>query len=301
MIRKGTSIAYHHERIAVGARARLERLAAAAATSRASVAAAAELELPAGDDLVKQVPELLFVGIEAADGDVALDELLTDLLLGDEAVDGEGADGEHRGGEEAELHLGGVPVDAVAGASLDVHAAGLSASRAYARGSREIERMAVASGMPVAQERRAEADDLAAELAELDVLAAELARLARSDAAGKAAAEAGRTWSAVQDAPPALTRLEAVAPKPSRKSQRCLVSLTRLWHLWRIKVLATDGVEIARAGGEGPTWLQACCRAACCRAAQGGGGGVCAGGRRAVGQRRAAGAACARGDSAERC
>ena len=247
------------------------------------MAAAAELrevEPPAGDDLVKKVPELLLVGIEAEDGDLALDELLADLLadllLGDEAVDGEGADGD-RGGEEAELHLGGVPVDAVAGASLEVHAAGLSASCAYARGSREIERVAVASGMPAAQERRAEADGLAADLAEVDVLAAELARLARSDADGKAAAEAGRTWSAVQDAPPALTRREAVAPKPSRKSQRCLVSLTRLWHLWRIKYRATDGVEIARAGGAGPTWLQACCGAACCRAAQRGGGGGGAG------------------------
>ena len=43
MMRPGSSTAYYHERVAPGARARLERMNAAAATSRASVAAAAEL------------------------------------------------------------------------------------------------------------------------------------------------------------------------------------------------------------------------------------------------------------------
>ena len=88
MMRPGSSTAYYHERVAPGARARLERMNAAAATSRASVAAAAELrevEPPAGDDLVKKVPELLLVGIEAEDGDLALDELLADLLADLEA------------------------------------------------------------------------------------------------------------------------------------------------------------------------------------------------------------------------
>ena len=108
----------------------------------------------------------------------------------------------------------------------------------------------------------ARADGVAAERAEADELTAELARLARRDTAAKAAAEAGRTWSELQDAPPAATRREAVAPKPSRKSQRYLVSVTKLWHLWRAKCLATDGAEIARAGGKGPTWDQVCCRAA---------------------------------------
>ena len=266
------SVEERQQRFAEGARARLARLEAVAAMSRASVAAAGEAAAgdsgPAGADLVVKVPELLLVCVEAGDGDDALDELLTDLLEageGDEPVDGEGGeDGERGSGEEAQAHLvlGGVPVDAAAGTSLDARMAEPAAGPAHARRSDELDRTAEAPRMAVLAVQVARADGVAAERAEADELTAELARLARRDTAAKAAAEAGRTWSELQDAPPAATRREAVAPKPSRKSQRYLVSVTKLWHLWRAKCLATDGAEIARAGGKGPTWDQVCCRAA---------------------------------------
>jgi hypothetical protein len=61
------------QRFSAGARARAERLVTAAAMSRADVAAADEAgeAVPAGDDQVEQVPELLSVGIEAGGGDDA--------------------------------------------------------------------------------------------------------------------------------------------------------------------------------------------------------------------------------------
>ena len=141
---------------------------------------------------------------------------------------------------------------------LNVHTAESAASGAVARYLGDVRRVVTAYGMAPLPE--VQADGLDAEVAEADAFAAEVVRLKCRDAAGKAAAEAGRTWRAVQAAPPAATRREAVAPKPSRKTRRTLVSVTKLWHLWRLKILASDGVEIARAGGEGPTWQQVRCR-----------------------------------------
>jgi hypothetical protein len=131
-----------------------------AAMSRASVAAAGEAAAgdsgPAGADLVVKVPELLLVCVEAGDGDAALDEPLADLLEageGDEPVDGEGGeDGERGDGEEAQAHLvlGGVPVDAAAGTSLDARMAEPAAGLAHARRSDELDRTAEAPRMAVA-------------------------------------------------------------------------------------------------------------------------------------------------------
>ena len=251
------------QRFAAGARARAERLVTAAAMSRADVAAADEAgeAAPAGDDQVEQVPELLSVGIEAGGGDdAALDEQLADLLAEIEVADAELDDGGERGdGEEAERPLVGVPVDAAVGAPLDVHTAESAASVAVARCLGDARRVVTAYGMAPLPEVQVQAEGLDAAVVEADAFAAEVARLKCRDAAGKAAAEAGRTWHAVQAAPPAATRREAVAPKPSRKTRRALVSVTKLWHLWRLKFLASDGVEIARAGGEGPTWYQVRC------------------------------------------
>jgi len=151
------SVEERQQRLAEGARARLGRLEAAAVMSRASVAAAGEAAAgdsgPAGADLVVKVPELLLVCVEAGDGDDALDELLTDLLEageGDEPVDGEGGeDGERGDGEEAQAHLvlGGVPVDAAAGTSLDARMAEPAAGLAHARRSDELDRTAEAPRM----------------------------------------------------------------------------------------------------------------------------------------------------------
>ena len=182
------SVEERQQRFAEGARARLARLEAVAAMSRASVAAAGEAAAgdsgPAGADLVVKVPELLLVCVEAGDGDDALDELLTDLLEageGDEPVDGEGGeDGERGSGEEAQAHLvlGGVPVDAAAGTSLDARMAEPAAGPAHARRSDELDRTAEAPRMAVLAVQVARADGVAAERAEADELTAELASLA---------------------------------------------------------------------------------------------------------------------------
>ena len=166
------SVEERQQRFAEGARARLARLEAVAAMSRASVAAAGEAAAgdsgPAGADLVVKVPELLLVCVEAGDGDAALDELLTDLLEageGDEPVDGEGGeDGERGSGEEAQAHLvlGGVPVDAAAGTSLDARMAEPAAGPAHARRSDELDRTAEAPRMAVLAVQVARADGVAA-------------------------------------------------------------------------------------------------------------------------------------------
>ena len=98
----------------------------------------------------------------------ALDELLTDLLEageGDEPVDGEGGeDGERGSGEEAQAHLvlGGVPVDAAAGTSLDARMAEPAAGPAHARRSDELDRTAEAPRMAVLAVQVARADGVAA-------------------------------------------------------------------------------------------------------------------------------------------
>jgi len=76
-----------------------------------------------------------------------------------------------------------------------------------------------------------------------------IAAAARSEQAGAAAGEAGRSWTDARQQQ-RVSRAGAARRPPMRRTRGRLESLTRFWHLWLMK----DGVVVPT---EGPAWEQA--------------------------------------------